>query len=233
MSKGTKLGLDPIYVKGTPKTIATMFRKSKYRPAVLFELTGRIFNDTIAVEASNYSGTDCYFEAAFKANESITFPERIMFQFLGNAVNSVTLDKAVIKRPQAGDKLKWDVYLDGAKSGSSTMTILPDTGCHLLPSKGKQPLELKVGKNAAAKFTADSAGLNIEVNVKDEKIVQSKNRDFYLADAVEIFIDANPFYRLKTALGQWRETHEYISIFNCSCSRPGWFRILGETLPGR
>ena len=200
MSKGAELSLDPIFVKGNPKTIADMFHKSEYRPAVLFELTGRIFNDTIVVEANNNSGTDCYFEAAFKANESISFPERIMFQFMGNTVSSVTLDNAVVKKPQAGCKLEWDAYLDGTKSGSAKMTILPDTGSHILPSKGKQPLELKVGENAVARFTADSAGLNIEVNVKDEKIVQSKDKNFYTADAVEVFIDANPFYHLAQPL---------------------------------
>ncbi len=195
-SKGVFLSLDPVFVKGNPGTIRLAMLRGMYASNNEVKLNARIFQDKLVLEAENFFGTDCHFDAAIEKNKWFKAPERIMFAYKGNMLSSVVLDNVVSKRPGKDDSVKWTLYTDGDESGTSAVNILPDTGSYSIPSGSAKPLTLPIGDNAVARIKGVKAGLKIEVDVTDEKVVASEDKRFYLTDAVEIFIDTNPFYSL-------------------------------------
>ncbi len=192
MDREAKLTLDPIFVTGAPAALKELFTKSSYRAADPVRITARAFGDTVWFGGRNTTGMPAKMETTYASSEALVLPS-IEFLFQRNNYNLVSVPGAVKGRLD-GLVVPWRCLVDGSEAGTGTLPILPSHGEHVIPSGA--PLRLVMSQGSALSVEADAESLRVKVEVKDGEIVAPKGESPWEGDALEVFIDADPFHRM-------------------------------------
>ena len=182
--KSIALTYEPYYIFGPPAEVKACLEKSKFIPSNPLGLKGRFFKDTLYIEGKNNSGAPCGIEVSFKGGDAV--PAKVEFVF-GNELlyNTLAFKGASIKK-----SLDWEASVGGEKSGKGTLEILPSTGDYELAG---EPVKFTLSKGSLLELSSDAECLKIKAFVKESSIDAAKNSNLWEGDAVEIFIDPQPF----------------------------------------
>jgi hypothetical protein len=176
------LTLDPLFLRGNPDQLENLFRTAGYSFLNPIVLRGRKFDNCLYAEAQNRSGSPLRINVRF---ENAMPP--IRFTFNDSDYNTVSLP-----HPRTGE-LNYLAAVDREESEKGKVELLEDTGCHVVAG---QPLELTMDRGTKLKLTADAEALTIVAEVKDLHITPAPDGDLWKGDALEVFVDQTPFYRL-------------------------------------
>ena len=185
--------LDPLFLKGRPEAIKKLLLNSKFTVENPVTLKARSFSNRLYIESMNTTGLACSADVRLSADTSLRLPESLHLLFDRNKYSLALLHSAVPLK--TGAVLNWECFINGTKNGAGGLDLLPDTGCYILPF-GIENLTLKMSKGSQISFGADEKYLRITARVKDDQIINAKDNSLWEGDALEIFIDTNPFYRM-------------------------------------
>ncbi len=176
------LGLDPIFLTGTPSAIRSVLATSSTVMAEPVAVRTRSFGDRTAVEAQNLTGAKNVIAIA-----DAGFPP-LQVSFMTDDAKRFVF-KGKITKPDLRAGLAGDADLQ-----TGTLKVLPDAGQYVLPEK--DGLAISAGADASLRFWAEGGMLRIQVRVKDAQITAAPDENVWNGDAAEVFIDRAPFNRL-------------------------------------
>ncbi len=187
---------DPLFLRGESQALVKFLQNARIQPNSPVTLRARQFGNDLYVEGENKSGAVCNLLARFASVRGLRFPERTQFMFQDIEYHWSLLPG--VFTPEADHDIKtirWASSLDANNDFSHKLTILPHTGSHVIPEKSEK-LTLRMNRESQLRVWATATDLLLEVTVRDDDIVPPKGDGIWTGDAMEVFIDANPFHRL-------------------------------------
>jgi len=190
-AKKAFLTYEPFYVKGEVGKIKEFLSRSKLMVKDALHVNARIFDDRIFIEGKNLTGAKGVFEIRFSDVENAGIPAKIFMNFNADAKYS-PVSEYKIKRPFP-DKIKWSAYLNGDEIGGGETAVAVTKNTHHISNSEDNAELLTLSAGSTAKIWSEDGLLNIAVSVEDKDIVAAKDSSLWTGDAVEVFIDADPF----------------------------------------
>lgn len=176
------LGLDPIFLTGTPSAIRALLTKSSTVLAEPVAVRTRSFGDRTVIEVQNLTGAKNVIAMGDAGFPPVQVPfmtdDAKRFVFKGK------LAKAEFRAGLAGD----------TELQAGVIKPLPDTGHYVLPDT--DGLALSAGSDASVRLWAEGGMLRMTVRVKDAQVTAAPDENVWNGDAAEVFIDRAPFTRM-------------------------------------
>jgi hypothetical protein len=190
----TPLTFNPIYVKGAADKVKTYLENSRFILRNPLNVIGRLFRNDLYLEAKNLTGAPFSPELTADNGTNWSLPESVQFSFQGNEYCTARLPEAWVGKNPAG--FSYNIVSEGQKQAAGTVTLTENVKSYIIPVEKSPALEVTLSAGSKAFLRAGGNGLEICVKVKDANIVQPLQFHPYTGDAVEIFIDRAPFYRM-------------------------------------
>jgi hypothetical protein len=179
-----ELTLDPIYIKGSPETVEKLLTESKYDLGSPIALRVRKFMDSSYIEAQNKTGTSLRVKVDVNNNAP-----KLRYTFQNKDFKTVPLKGVELKENLFSTQISDEEPREGK------FEQLKSYGEYTIGTK-VAPLKLKTDKDSELELWTENGMLWIKAKVNDNKIVASPDGALYKGDALEVFIDREPFYRM-------------------------------------
>lgn len=190
-----KLNYNPLYVTGSKSDVENCIKKSEFIPlGKLVDIKGRLFENNLYLDAKNLLGKSENISIKLNKKEGFVFPEFCNFIFEKNINNSSMLQNICDKNNFELKELSYKTLIGGKSFSDGKVDVLPKTKCYSLPEKNI-PLNIELERGTQISMTVTKEGLEIITAAKDKEIVAAE-KNLWLGDSVEIFIDASPMEKL-------------------------------------
>lgn len=182
--KNMPLKLDPVFLVGKYETLKNIIKNSKYAMGIPIKLRSRSFGSgKTFYEAQNLSGKNNIILLDMGKN----MPEiRLKFN---------NYDYQRFSIPAAAKKYK--VGLQGEViENEQTVEHITDNGNLIIPRNAVNPLKFNSRSGNIINVWTENGKLWIKAEINDNKVTPSPNDALYNGDALELFIDRTPFFRM-------------------------------------